>query len=203
MIFILFEVIEMKILKEMTESDHFALMFDETTDCSVTEQLAIHGRYICKNSGELKTCFLKVIDVLQPEIDGSSSNDTTCVSVCASVITARVQEFIDKAQIDVSKLRGIGTDGAATMIGCHSGVVTRLKEIAPSAVGVHCAAHRLNLASTHAANAIPYVKKFNQIIHQLFDYFDNSVVCTGSLLAIQKINPGKGQNFGSMFHKMA
>ena len=193
MIFILSEVIEMKILKEMTESDHFALMFDETTDCSVTEQLAIHGRYICKNSGELKTCFLKVIDVLQPEIDGSSSNDTTCVSVCASVITARVQEFIDKKQIDVSKLRGIGTDGAATMIGCHSGVVTRLKEIAPSAVGVHCAAHRLNLASTHAANAIPYVKKFNQIIRQLFDYFDNSVVRTGSLLAIQKLIQEKGK----------
>lgn len=40
------EVIETNILKKMRKSSHFALMFDETTDCCVTEQLAIHGRYI-------------------------------------------------------------------------------------------------------------------------------------------------------------
>jgi hypothetical protein len=38
--------IEKQILSEMTKSEHFLIMLDETTDCSVTEQLAIHGRYI-------------------------------------------------------------------------------------------------------------------------------------------------------------
>ena len=40
---------------EMTESEHFSLMLDETTDCSITEQLAIHGRYISRATGELKS----------------------------------------------------------------------------------------------------------------------------------------------------
>ena len=41
MIFIISEVIEMLILNKVRQSSHFALMLDETTDCTVTEQLAI------------------------------------------------------------------------------------------------------------------------------------------------------------------
>ncbi len=41
----------------------------------------------------------------------------------------------------------LSTHGAATMMGRHNGVVARLKIITPSAIGVHCDAHRLNLAS--------------------------------------------------------
>ena len=35
----------------------FSLLFDETTDCTVTEQLAVHGCYI-SNTGELRCCYL-------------------------------------------------------------------------------------------------------------------------------------------------
>ena len=45
MIYVISDVVE-NIISEMTKSDHFSLMLDETTDCSVVEQLAIHGRYI-------------------------------------------------------------------------------------------------------------------------------------------------------------
>ena len=90
-LFILSEIIETKILNEMRESNHFALMFDETIDCSVTEQLAIHGRYIDNESGALKLCYLKVIDILQPEIDALQDASThtemdTHISVCASTV---------------------------------------------------------------------------------------------------------------------
>ena len=84
-------------------------------------------------------------------------------------------------------MRGIGTDGAATMTGRRSGVVTRLKELATSAVGVHCAAHRLNLAASQAANAVPYVKKFNNIIRQIYDFYDNSAVRTAGLEAVKSL----------------
>ena len=192
MLFILSEIIETKSLNEMRESDHFALMFDETTDCSVTEQLAIHGRYIDKESGALKSCYL------QPEIDALQDASThtemdTRISVCASTVRERICEFISEAQLDTIKLRGIGTDGASTMIGCRNGVVARLKETAPSAIGVHCAAHRLNLASSQAGDAIPYVKKFNNILRQLFDYFDNSAVRSAGLQAIQTLVQEKGK----------
>ena len=39
----------------MKESKHFSLMIDETTDCAVVEQLAIHARYIDTKTGDLKT----------------------------------------------------------------------------------------------------------------------------------------------------
>ena len=44
------------------------------------------------------------------------------------------------------------------MTGCRNGVVARLKEKASSAIGIHCAAHRVNLTSTQAAAGVPYVK---------------------------------------------
>ena len=91
------------------------------------------------------------------------------------------------------KMRGIGTDEAATMAGCHNGVVARLKRITPSAIGVHCAAHRLNLASSQAGDAIPYVKKFNSILRQLFDFFDNSAVRIAGLQAIESLLKEKGK----------
>lgn len=92
-----------------------------------------------------------------------------------------------EAELDMSKLRGIGTDGASTMIGCKNGVVTRLKSLVPSAIGVHCAAHRLNLASSQASVSVPYVKKFHTILRQLFDFFNNSAVRTAGLEAVQAL----------------
>ena len=55
-----------KILEDMRQSCHFSLPFDETTDFTVTEQLAAHGCYI-SSTGELKSFYLKTIDLLQPE----------------------------------------------------------------------------------------------------------------------------------------
>ena len=160
------------------ESNHFSLMFDETTDCTVAEQLAVHGRYIDKETGELRTHYLKIIDVLGPEIKAirDSADVDSCISVGASTITKRITEFNTKARLDMAKLRGIGTDGAATMTGCRTGVVVRPKEMNPCAISVHCAAHRLNLASSQAAEKVPHVKKFQNILCQLFDFFYNNAV---------------------------
>ena len=45
-VYVITEVIEVGILEQMTKSEHFALMFDETADCTVKEQLAIHACFI-------------------------------------------------------------------------------------------------------------------------------------------------------------
>ena len=55
---------------------------------------------------------------------------------------------MEQALLDMTELRGVGTDGVATVVGCRTGVVTQLHTITPSAIGVHCIVHRLNLAST-------------------------------------------------------
>ena len=42
MVSVISEVIEVRILDEMKKSNHFSLMIDESTDCTVTEQLILH-----------------------------------------------------------------------------------------------------------------------------------------------------------------
>ena len=64
MVLVISEVIETRILNEIGASNHFSLMLDETTDCTVTGQLALHGRCIDPSSGELKSYYLKAINVL-------------------------------------------------------------------------------------------------------------------------------------------
>ena len=189
MVSILSEVIENRILRNLKESNHMAIMFDESTDCTITEQLVIHCRYIVKDTGELQSYFLKVIDVLGPseteDTDGEGDTQRV-VSLSADAITTRICKYLkDDIKVDMNKIRGIGTDGASTMMGCRNGVVAQLKRITPSAIGVHCAAHRLNLASSQAGESVPYINKFNVIIRQLFDFYANRAVRTAGLEAIQ------------------
>lgn len=54
------------------------------------------------------------------------------------------------------------------------------------AVGCHCAAHQLNLAAQQAGDSA-YMKKFKDVLRQLFDFFHNSAVRSAGLLAIQKL----------------
>lgn len=178
MVYIMSDILEKKIFESMRESDHFSILFHETTDCTITEQLAVHGCLIT-NSGELRCCFLKVIDLLQPESTGLES-----ISGNAQTITDRVCVFLTNAKLEISKLRDIGIDGASTMIVCWNGVVTCRKSLPPSAISVHCAVHRLNLASSHASLSVPYVGKFHAILRQLLDFFNNSAVRTAGLEAV-------------------
>ena len=170
MVSILSEVMENTILSFINNSEYIAIMFDESTDCTVTEQLVLHCRYIEKDTGELKSNFLKVIDALGPceSVEGESDRYSRTVSLNADTITAHILKYLDDIKLDMKKIRGIGTDGQ-------------------SAIGVHCAAHRLNLASSQAGDVVPYVKKFNTIIRQLFDFYANSAVRTAGLEEVQSL----------------
>lgn len=52
------------------------------------------------------------------------------------------------------KLVCVGADGASVMQGHKNGLVTRLKEfLAPYVVGIHCMAHKMNLAFGIVSNS--------------------------------------------------
>ena len=200
MIVVLAEVIENDILSKVRKSKFYSIMLDETTDCTVTEQLSVHVRFI-DEEGKLCSLFLKIIDLLQPEIESlDSAEEDTRISAGAETVTKRVLDFLDVHSLDGSKIVGIGTDGATVMIGCRNGVVKRMQNVCKAAVGIHCAAHRLNLASTQAANSVPYVKKFNSVLRQLFDYYDNSAVRSAGLEAIRKLLQEKGKLVALLRH---
>lgn len=85
MLYCLSVVFETGILNSMKESKHISIMFDETTDCTVTEQLAVHGRFINKETGALESHFLKVMDVLGPEIASVNSEEQADIENAISV----------------------------------------------------------------------------------------------------------------------
>ena len=110
MLSFLSEVIENKIVKSLQESDHVAIMFDESTDCTVTEQLVI--LYILKDTAtgelQLQSKFLKVIDVLGPsesETSEGESETQRVVSLSADAISARITSYLkDDVKLDMNKI---------------------------------------------------------------------------------------------------
>ena len=136
------------------------LLCDETTNYTVTEQLAVHGCYI-SNTEEWKRYYLKIVDLLQCDSNTQFGAEAgSCISSNVQTITDRVCKFMAEAKLKKSKLRDIGTEYASTTIACNNRIATHLKSLEPSAISVYCAANRLNLASSQASNSVPYVKNF-------------------------------------------
>ncbi|XP_070581491.1 zinc finger protein 862-like [Ptychodera flava] len=135
------------------------------------KQLIIYSRYLLK-SGESKVSFLGTEEVC----DGRAETLTECVKT-----------FAERHGIVLNgRLCGLGSDGAAVMIGKKSGVATRLKhEVSEIMVSHHCVAHRLALAVGQAANSVPYIKKFNDTLDNLFRFYEYSPVRSSALKTIQ------------------
>ena len=54
-------------------------------------------------------------------------------------------------------------------------------------MSVHCINHRFALAAAHAADNIPYLKRFKETVQLLFLFYHNSAVRMAGLHAIQEI----------------
>ena len=115
------DVLEMEILTELKESKYFPIMFDETIDVSTIEQMVIHARYIDKN-GKIVTRFLKILDCLDQDMD----EEVMSISLNADKISQKVTRYIKESGLSYEKLVGIGTDGAAVMVGSKNGAVKKI-----------------------------------------------------------------------------
>ena len=83
--------------------------------------------------------------------------------------------------ISLNKVLGFGSDGASVMTGCRSGVAVCLRGHNPEIISIHCDAHRLALASSQAAHAIVYLKRFDDHLNTLFYHFAKSAVREAAL----------------------
>ena len=162
--------IDEKIVSDLKSSMFFALMTDESTDIYILKQLVLVCRY--STCSGIKTSFLQITDI---------PNGT------ADTIEAALLQVLSGNGIDLSRLRGFGTDGAAVMTGSRNGVATKLRSHSPRMISVHCINHRLALAAAHAADGIPYIQRFKSILQSLFYFYQNSAVRMAGLHAIQEV----------------
>lgn len=81
-------------------------------------------------------------------------------------------------KLDVSdykqKLVGFGSDGASVNTGKKNGVIAQLKKQQPVLVGIHCHAHRLELAYKDALKKQSQHAKAEELLSSLYYFYRNS-----------------------------
>ena len=154
------EVIYEDVIQKFKDAVMFTIMVDESTDISVSKQQVIYGRVVDKDFN-VQTHFLKNITVTDSKSD-------------AEVLCHHILQYLEEEGLDMSKLYGFGSDGAAVMIGRHSGVATRLKELSPHCINIHCLAHRFNLSTSQASQYVQYLTEVEEALRDLFYYFGGS-----------------------------
>ena len=87
----------------------------------------------------------------------------------------------------ISKLVGIGFDGAATFSGKHNGVQSLLKKNSPHAVFVHCHCHLLQLACVQTAKAITGIKYVYVTLTTVWKFFHYSPKRANCLKEVQRV----------------
>ena len=81
------------------------------------KQLAICVQYIDHKSANVQVDFLKLIELSQG----------TAEVICDTVLT-----YLNNSALNLQRLAGGASDGAAVMIGSSTGVVTRIKGVVPN-----------------------------------------------------------------------
>ena len=130
------------LVRRVNAAKCFAVLADETTDVSCSEQFSLCVRYVHNDS-----CDVRIMeDFLQfvPVYDVTGKN-------LADVILTSLTEY----GINLNYLRGQGYDGAAAMRGKFNGVQKHITDKYPLAPYVHCSAHSLNLAISDACKETP------------------------------------------------
>ena len=174
---VLADQINQSLFKDICDSPFFGLMLDETCDINVEKKLVVYVRYI--HNGEACTAYI------------GNKRVTDCT---AQGLYTALCDFLESIGIikdqNYSPLIGLGTDGAAVMVGCKNGLGQKLKDKNKLLVQVHCVAHRLNLAASQAGKGIQYMEDYHRYIQILYRFFSDSQVRYDKLRELQSILHG-------------
>jgi len=141
-------------VESLKTSPFFSILADECEDVSTNEELSVCCRWIV--DGQAEEHFLDMVHI--PACD-------------AATISEELEKFIMIRKLDYRKLVGQGYDGAAVFSGARSGVQVRIRRHAAHALYVHCACHRLQLASVQAAGDVPEIKRIFGMMKNIWKMF--------------------------------
>ena len=149
------ELIMEQLVDSINRSRFFFVLADETTDISCQEQLSLCARYL-NDDFAIEKCFFQFV----PITDLSGKN-------LASTIITKLSQF----GINVSKMRDQGYNETAAMSGKLNGAQAHIREIIPTALYVHCAAHNLNLAVSNSCD-LPPIRNCMGTIASVYNFFN-------------------------------
>ena len=163
MIEILANRLKQQIIDEIAASPFVSVIMDTTMDISPTDQLSKVFRYVTiDNNDDGTPVALKINETFLgfSEVESQKGEDLT------AVIATEIENVTD-----MRKIRGQGNDGAANMSGAYGGVQTLMRQKAPNARYIHCAAHALNLVINDAVKNVTELRKFFDMLEKLYVFF--------------------------------
>ena len=156
------EVERMNLVSDLKKAKFFSVICDGSTDSSITEQEIVYVQFAI--GGDLNTRFIAC----------AAPGKANAVNIHNSVVTAVCEQADMTESVFYSKVVGLGSDGASVMQGKRGGVIALLKEKQPAVVGVHCMAHRLELAFKTAVKSDKQVGKMEQLLMNLYVFYHKS-----------------------------
>ena len=149
--------VEESLLKCLHQASCFSIMADECTDVPTIEEMSVFCRW--EEEGSPEEHFLEIV-----HLKGANAE---------SIYSALV-ECLKEKNLQVSKIVGMGFDGASTFSGKKTGVQTRIKKLAPYALFVRCHCHLLQLACVQSADSTNGVKHAYVTLTALWKFFHYS-----------------------------
>jgi hypothetical protein len=166
------ETVKGEVVKTVQNSRVFSLTMDGSTDSSTTEQETIFIRCCVHGKTELK-----FLCIGEPR------------STCAQDLLTFVKQKLEENNLadQMHKLVGFGCDGASNMLGRHNGLVALLKKEYVEILGVHCLAHRLELAYKDALKENRQYIQLSALLLGLYYFYKNSVKQRKNLKECMKV----------------
>ena len=132
------------------------------TDSAIQEQDIVFVR-VCV-VGKIAVSFLGIENTPKADAEG----------VTASIVRAVEVSLDTTMPVFNKKVVSIATDGGASvMTGRRAGVVALLRENQPALLGVHCFAHRLELACRDVISRHPAYGGFDRFLLDVFLFYHN------------------------------
>ena len=171
---VLGETIKEEIVRSAQKVQSYGLMVNEVTDISVQSQMLTFIQFVSPVTSCMEIALLSVRNVLEE-----------FVSANADALTSPIKDELQQCSLSLTNLKGFATEGASVMTGKKNGVATKLSELNPVLISVHCICHKLTLACTDTNKEIDYIKRVEDILRQLWAYFENSPKHLAVLLKMQ------------------
>jgi len=147
------------ILIEVKQAKYFTIIVDSTIDIGRIDQFSFSLRFV-DQQGDIREHFLCF-----EELPNATANDYFVI----------IKKLMEEYKLDISLCRGQAYDGANTMSGRFSGLQSKIKDVSPLALYIHCCAHNLNLVLIDSIRSCVNAISFFGILEALYTFITNSL----------------------------
>ncbi|GJP32803.1 hypothetical protein CLOM_g17407 [Closterium sp. NIES-68] len=146
-----------RLMDHIRARPYLGLSCDESTDRCRGKHLIVYATFV--KNGVVVTEFLTLLTVDRAD---------------AASLLALLLSYLGAIGIDLNRITGINTDGAAVITGVRNGLVARLRTRIRHLVSCHCIAHREALAAKDAADSLPQFGMVDAFTRWLAEFLGRS-----------------------------